>query len=140
RRVRELEQGVTAPVLVGGRAVPLSPGTSETEEPCTVWMGRGQALLQLGRAREALECFDRALAEDARHVEALLKRGLALERLNRLDEARQSYERAAELAPDQPRPWLCQAGVLNQQERFAEALACYERALHVRERGAGKSA
>jgi len=52
-----------------------------------------------GRAQEAIQDFDRALAAQPDHVEALVSRGAALAELMRLDEAMADYAAALRLAP-----------------------------------------
>jgi tetratricopeptide (TPR) repeat protein len=134
-RVRELEDNV------GGDSVSLRSGSgdsrdealgNESEAP-TMLLGKAQALMNLGKADEALKCFDAVLGAQPARTEAMLGKGLALERLKRFDEAIEWYDRASASDPSFKRAWLCKAGLLNQQERFAEALVCYERALQLHE-------
>ena len=56
-------------------------------------------MLALGRATEALESYDRALALEPGHVDTLNNRGNALLRLGRAAEALASYGQALALAP-----------------------------------------
>jgi Flp pilus assembly protein TadD len=58
----------------------------------TVLLGKGQSLLNLDHAEEAVACFDQVLAIDANHAEAQVKKGAALERLRKLDEAIVCYD------------------------------------------------
>ena len=57
-------------------------------------LGRGQSLLNMDKAEEALASFEEALSLEPGHGEALVKRGQALERLGRTEAAIQSYDRA----------------------------------------------
>jgi tetratricopeptide (TPR) repeat protein len=104
-------------------------GNSEAVDQLPVLLGKGQVLLSLGDAENALACFDQAIAANPRHAEANVKRGLALERLKRFDEALASYERAIVLNRSLTQAYLCKGSLFNQQERYSEALECYEQAL-----------
>ena len=129
QRVRELEHSADAE---SGNPRQLSAGDGvevDADEVSSAWLGKAQALLNLGQNEEALKCFDAVLKTRPDHLETLLRKGAALERLKRLDAALELYERAAAKDPNITRAWLGQASVLNQQERFKEALDCYERAL-----------
>ncbi len=60
---------------------------------------RGDVLERLGRRREALAAFDRAIQLNPNDVEAHFYRGFALERLNRPADALMAYDRALQLNP-----------------------------------------
>ena len=95
----------------------------------SVLLGKGNVLLSLGKADEALSCFDQAITASPNLPEAHLKKGLALERLKRLDDAVGSYDRAIALNKSLTQAYLSKGGIYNQQERYNEALECYEQAL-----------
>jgi len=106
--------------------------TASTPAPgdhIAVILGKGQSLLSLDKAEEAIDCFDEALALDSHHAETLVKKGTALERLKRLDEAIACYDRAIAANRSMTLAYLYKGGVCNQLERFTEALECYELAL-----------
>ena len=92
-------------------------------------LGKGQALLNLDQAEQALECFDQILALDPNHTEALLRRGLAMERLENWELALESYDRAIALDGSLTVAYLYKGGVCNRLQRHREALECYEHAL-----------
>jgi len=97
-------------------------------------LGKGQALLNLDQADQALECFDEILALDPIHTEALLRRGLALERLENWEKALESYDRAIALDGALTVAYLYKGGVCNKLQRHREALESYEHALHAERR------
>ncbi len=99
----------------------------------TLLLGKGQSLLNLDQAEEALACFDQALALEPNHAEALVKKGAALERLRKLDEAIICYDRAIAADGSMTVAYLYKGGLFNRMERFGEALECYEKALHTQE-------
>ena len=92
-------------------------------------LGKGQALLNLGQAEEALGCFDQAIALDPRNAEAFVKRGMAMERLQKMDQAIENYDRAIAVNDSFTLAYLYKGAVCNKLQRFQEALDCYERAL-----------
>jgi tetratricopeptide (TPR) repeat protein len=95
----------------------------------SVLLGKGQVLLSLGQAENALACFDDVIVQAPNHAEAHVKKGMALERLKRLDEAIACYDRAIALNRSLTQAYLAKGGIFNRQERYAEALECYEQAL-----------
>ena len=97
-------------------------------------LGKGQALLNLDQAEQALECFDEILALDPNHTEALLRRGLALERTENWEKALDCYERAIALDGTLTVAYLYKGGVCNKLQRHREALESYEHALHAERR------
>ena len=94
--------------------------------------GRGVSLLELRRAREALECFDRASASSPDHADALGNRGNALLRLNRVEDAVAAYERVLELAPNNAPLLANRAAALRRLDRPHEALMSAQKALAIK--------
>lgn len=98
-------------------------------------MAKGQTMLNLDDAEQALECFDAVLKQDPKNADALLKKGTALERLRRMQEALDAYDAALEQDDSLTMAYLAKGGICNRMERYAEALDCYERALRVQQQG-----
>ncbi len=96
-------------------------------------LGKGQSLLNVDKAEEALACFEEILTLDARNAEALVKKGTALERLRMLDEAIECYDRAIAADSSMTIAYLYKGGLFNRLERFTEAMECYEQALRTQE-------
>jgi tetratricopeptide (TPR) repeat protein len=120
--------------FAAAEVVDAGPGRDEAalpgpQERMSMLVGKGQALLSLGKAEEALVCFDQALDLQPDHAEILVKKGSALEKLNRLDEAIECYDRAIAANNSMTLAYLYKGGLFNRMERFNEALACYELAL-----------
>jgi len=61
---------------------------------------KGLALRSESKSRQAVEAFDRALAADPRHVQALIQKGAALEDQGRWKQATAAYRQALEIEPD----------------------------------------
>ena len=114
-----------------------SPESVAPAEPGThlgLLLTRGQTLLSLDQAAEALACFDEVIVRDPQNAEALLKKGTALERLGRADEALECYDRAIAVNGSLTAAYLHKGGVFNRLERYEEALKCYEQALRTEEK------
>lgn len=137
-RLHELEQ-TAQPVIPPVDSVPASDRRPQQTidigsamrggDHVSVLIGKGQVLLSLGQAENALACFDDVIVQAPNHAEAHVKKGMALERLKRLDEAIACYDRAIALNRSLTQAYLAKGGIYNRQERYAEALECYEQAL-----------
>lgn len=131
-RLEEMEttEGGTQTATYGHKSSAAAPSPSQV---ATV-LSKGQALLNMDKADEALEQFDEALRIDARNIEAWIKRGTALERLQRVDDAVAAYDQAIAIDGAAATAYLFKAGVYNRQKKYAEALQCYEKALNAQQR------
>jgi tetratricopeptide (TPR) repeat protein len=89
----------------------------------------GQDLLGRGRAREALERLDRALALLPTDADAHLCRGLALKAARRLAESLAAFERTIEIQPDHVPAHVNRSAILRELGRPREALESSDRAL-----------
>jgi tetratricopeptide (TPR) repeat protein len=150
KRIQEMEVQASSPQLLGmaksngngkHQTIVAQDGTAAKIETTTpgqdrvnMILGKGQTLLNLGQAENALVCFDEVLETDPDHAEALVKKGTALERLRRWDEALKCYDRAIASDNAMTLAYLYKGGVYNQLERFSEALECYEQALRTQQR------
>ena len=120
-----------------GNGSPANGAASTEAGRIRMLLGKGQSLLNLDQAEEAMACFDEALKLDNRNTEALVKKGSALERLRKLDEAIDCYDRAIAADDSMTIAYLYKGGLFNRMERFNEALECYEQALRTQEKGGG---
>ncbi|HEV8524017.1 MAG TPA: serine/threonine-protein kinase [Terriglobales bacterium] len=92
-------------------------------------VNKGAALSYLGRAREALGCFEKALEILPRLDAAWLNKGVALSKLGRDKEALECYEKATEINPNLADAWY-NRGIAYQNQRLLEdARTSYERTL-----------
>jgi tetratricopeptide (TPR) repeat protein len=154
KRIREMESSLQAPKTLAQPNAPeqgdQKPDTqtqtqvaaipetvsSTMDETANInlLLGKGQTLLKLDQAEDAVACFDEVLAIDPENAEALVKKGTALERLQKLDEAIACYDQALAADSSMTMAYLYKGGVYNRLERYSEALECYEKALQTQEK------
>src|SRR6516162_4304174 len=87
---------------------------------------------RLGRSKEALVSYDKALAIKADYAEALNGRGLTLQDLKRFEDALVSYDKALAIKPDFTWALYNRGNTLRDLKRLEEALASYDRALAIK--------
>ena len=114
-----------------GQLAGASVATGEYAPHVSLLLGKGVALLNLGRADEALRCFDEAATLDPTNAETLVKRGMALEKLQKMEEALSSYNRAIAADNSMTLAYLYKGAACNRLQRFREALECYDKALDI---------
>jgi predicted O-linked N-acetylglucosamine transferase (SPINDLY family) len=98
------------------------------------WSNRGNALQELGRHREAVDSYDRALTLQPGIASAFFNRGNALRALSQLDSALASYDRALQLDSRFAEAHYGRGVTLRALRRNQEALAALERAVALRPR------
>jgi tetratricopeptide (TPR) repeat protein len=109
-------------------------GGEANQSHLALLLAKGQSLLSLDKASEALACYDEILEMEPNHREALVKRGMALEQLRRIEEALSCYDRAIAADASMTIAYLQKGGLYNRLERYDEALQCYEQALRTQEK------
>ena len=119
---------------VSASSSPAPAGTAAGEgnsspSRASVLLGKGQALLNLDAADQALQCLEEALSLEPSNAEILVKRGMALEKLQEWERALDSYNRAIASDPTLTVAYLYRGGVCNRLQRYREALESYELAL-----------
>jgi len=139
RRIHDIEASaglphVTAETSTGDHRLENPEITDPKDAQVALLLGKGQSLLHLDQAENAIKCFDEALALDPKNTEAYVKKGAAFERLRRLEDAIGCYDRAIAVDDSMTLAYLYKGGVFNQLERFGEALQCYEKALRAQQK------
>ncbi len=148
KRILELEH-TTHPPLRSGAVADAAPNGNGTHgghgaqangdshegegDHNNLLLAKGQSLLNLDKAGEALACFEAVLQAEPNHGEALVKKGIALEQLRQVDEALRCYDQAITANGGLTIAYLQKGGLFNRLERYEEALQCYEQALHSQE-------
>lgn len=90
---------------------------------------KGQSFDSQGRAAEALECFEKALALSPRAAEIWYDKGVVLGKLDRSEEEIAAYDQALAIDPGMATAWFNKAITLGSAlQRFQEALECFEKA------------
>jgi predicted O-linked N-acetylglucosamine transferase (SPINDLY family) len=95
------------------------------------WNNRGNALSTLGRAREAVEAYERVLALRPGMPEALVNRGTALLDLGRAQEAWASYDAALQIQPGNADSLAGRANALFELKHYEAAARDYQAALRI---------
>jgi tetratricopeptide (TPR) repeat protein len=137
KRLEEMESATGTQTTTNGHAQLAAPTLNPQ---VTTVLAKGQALLNLDKAEEALDQFDEALRIEPKNTEAWIKKGTALERLQRVDEAITAYDEAIAADSSTATAYLFKAGVYNRQKKYAEALQCYEKALSAQQKVRGSAA
>ena len=144
KRILDLEHSMHPPLRNGTTVTATDTGPHiNGERPegegdhKTLLLAKGQSLLNLDKAAEALACFEEVLQTESNHGEALVKKGLALEQLRLEDEALRCYDQAIAANGGLTIAYLQKGGLFNRLERYEEALQCYEQALHAQEQAQG---
>jgi tetratricopeptide (TPR) repeat protein len=139
KRILELEHATHLPLT--GKSLPANGVlanepviTSGPAEQVALLLAKGESLLNLDKAEEALACYDEILAQHPEHPEALVKKGAALEQLRKTDDALRCYDRAIAADGSLTVAYLQKGGLFNRLERYEEALQCYEQALRTQEK------
>ena len=142
RRLEDVESvgAATHTATNGHKPVAASAPVPAMNPQITTLLGKGQALLNLDKAEDALEHFEKAIQIDSNNIEAWIKKGTALERLQRIDEAIAAYDQAIAVDSSTATAYLFKAGVYNRQKKYAEALQCYEKALNAQQKSRTQTA
>jgi tetratricopeptide (TPR) repeat protein len=103
-----------------------------TERNWQAWIGLGDALLDRGRASDALDAYRRAIGYVPAAPEAWNGMGVALGALDRDAEAIGAFERALGLRPAYPHAWYNLGTAHGRAGRPARAAECFREALRLR--------
>jgi tetratricopeptide (TPR) repeat protein len=88
-------------------------------------------LARQGKIKEALDCYDRALAECPDNEVILTNKAIALITIGRYEEALALSKRAASINPDSPDIWVNMGVALEKLDRLYEAAEVLERAVAI---------
>ena len=107
------------------KAIELNP------KDAYAWLGKGIALLELGRYEEALEAYDMMVELNPKDAAAWVGRGTALLGLGRREEALKACDKVVELNPEDAAVWAGRGAVLLGLGRYEEALKAYDKAVEL---------
>jgi tetratricopeptide (TPR) repeat protein/CHAT domain-containing protein len=112
---------VVAPEMLEGWKKP----TEKWEE----YFYRGNKLYELGRYKEAISSYERAIRFKPDFHDAWFNRGISLANLGRYEEGISNYEQAIGFKPDFHGTWYNQGVALGKLCKYEEAISSYERAI-----------
>ncbi|MEN0066861.1 MAG: tetratricopeptide repeat protein [Myxococcota bacterium] len=112
-----------------GRRVTVPPPADPDRVRAESQRNWGRALAADGRAAEAAEAFEAALAISPNDEDVLADLARVYERMRRFDQAVSTYGRLLKALGDDPDVLVGRADVLRQAARFDEAVADYDRAI-----------
>ena len=95
------------------------------------WCDLGNALKELGRFADALDCYERAIALQPDDADAHYNLGVTLQAMGRHEDAAASYARALERNPDDPQANNNLGVVQKELKQYAAALLSCERAIEL---------
>ena len=93
------------------------------------WVEKGRSLRTLRQHKEAIVCYDKALAIDPNLNEAWTSKGFALHDLNQYEGAIKCFDKALEIYPKGWRAYHWKGKSLASLGRHREAMVCYNAAL-----------
>ncbi len=95
------------------------------------WNHKGCSLVALGRADEAIACFDRVLAIEPQAADNWYNKGGALYELGRYKEAGASFQKALGLDANFAQAWSGMGDCYSRFKTHMEAIRCYDKALAI---------
>jgi len=109
----------------------LSKGERSSEADRINWHEKGNKEHEVGRYKEAIACFDRALAINPNVAPVWRDKGAALSRSGAAAEASASYTKSLELNPFDAITWFDKGTTLKRMGRTSEAVECFDRSIAI---------
>lgn len=94
-----------------------------------LWVALGYVRHQLGRDKEALQCFEKALAINPNHPDALMNSANAYHALGQYTEALSSADKALAVTPDRPEAQVSRGRILYEMGLFEASKSSYDLAI-----------
>lgn len=127
--LREVLGGICERVM--GAAPPRPVAGVPAAEDAGHWLNKGLSLASLGKVKQAMGCYDRALAIHPRYAEAWVNKGNLVRDLGDKEEALVCFDRALGGNPRLDLAWYSKGATLTMLGREEEGLGCLERALEI---------
>jgi tetratricopeptide (TPR) repeat protein len=112
-------------------AIGLISRSLQIEPAAAAWNNLGEAFRAVNRVPEAIDCYRKAIAMDARQADALANLGVALSAQKKIGEAERSLREAISLAPNHLPATLALARLLSETDRHDESLSVWERVVRL---------
>ena len=94
------------------------------------WNNKGVALKELGKYKEALGCYDKALSIDPGLVGAWLNKGAVFGKLGNYKEALGCYDKAVGINPKNVHAWFNKGvALINLGRKPEETIGCFEQVI-----------
>ena len=92
---------------------------------------KGVALVNLGRDKEAITCYDEAIRINPGDALVWTNKGVALGSLGRYKEEITCYDEAIRINPGYAKAWTNKGVALDNLGRYKEAITCYDEAIRI---------
>ena len=93
------------------------------------WFKEGNALSDLGKFQEAIECYDKAIEINPDDAEAYYNKGNTLYNLGEYQQAIECYDKAIEINPDGVEAYNNKGNTLYKLGEYQQAIECYNKAI-----------
>jgi tetratricopeptide (TPR) repeat protein len=111
--------------------IKLKTGERSSEAVRMDWHEKGNRESEVGRFKEAVLCYDKALAINPRVAGTWRDKGAALSKAGELAEAIKSYDKSLDLNPSDPVTWFDKGTTLKRMGRVKDAVECFDRAIAI---------
>jgi len=98
------------------------------------WNNKGIALSNLGKDKDAIECYDKAIKIDEKDADVWNNKGIALSNLGKDKDAIECYDKAIEIDEKYAYAWNNKGKVLYKLGRNEDAIECYDKAIEIDEK------
>jgi tetratricopeptide (TPR) repeat protein len=102
-----------------------------TSNDVNAWNDRGLTFYNLGKYKEAIKSFDKALDIDPRDATILSNKGASLNNLGKYKDAIKCLDKALEIEPNNAGAWLNKGNALYNLRKHEEAIKYYDKALDI---------
>lgn len=99
-----------------------------------IWYNKGEALRNIGKLKEAMDCFDKALQIDNSHARIWNSKGIVLHELGDLDKALECYETTLKINPQDFIALSNKGKIFKDQGKLDEAIVFYDAALRINQK------
>jgi len=96
-----------------------------------LWCNRGNALLDLNREDQALQCYNKSISIEKTYIHAFIQAAKACHRLGDLNRTAEYYAQALKIDSKNEESWFGRGSVLLELEQYEEAILCFDNALSI---------
>jgi tetratricopeptide (TPR) repeat protein len=97
----------------------------------TAWNNKGEALRNLAKYEEAINCLDRAIEIEPNYASAWYNKGLALEGVAKYEEAIRCYDKVIEIDPNYAYALNNKGAALFSLGKYEEAFNCFIKSIKI---------